>query len=154
MHPVVAAIISSSVAVLVAVGSAVRADLQRATDRRYERRRAFLVDAQDAALALRDALLEFGAAARTGTSTDALAEARPRDADGERTARDRRLARRGRARWPQALAAWRVLASTALVDPLESSQADEERAFTDLNRAVGVALRSTRGTVAARSGRR
>jgi hypothetical protein len=58
--PVIGAIITASVALVVAVGGAVRSMVSAAVDRRYERRRAFLIQAQDAMLVLREALYAYG----------------------------------------------------------------------------------------------
>jgi hypothetical protein len=145
--PVVASLISSSVAVLVAVGSAIRADLQRAADRRYERRRMFLMDVQDSALALRGALRDYGdALRRIGDPTHradgdrlrrALAMAGGRlDVAGSRLDDDAVIA---------ALSRWEHLARETLIATPQGEAPQENAAFLELNRAVSSALRSTHG---------
>lgn len=53
---VIAAVISASVAVVVAIVTQVWTSLRARTDRRYTARRAAILDAQNAAVILRDAL--------------------------------------------------------------------------------------------------
>lgn len=74
--PVVGAIITASVALVVAVGGAIRSTVRTAADRRYERRRSFLIDAQDAMLVVREALDAYGFALRDQLATDAGADTR------------------------------------------------------------------------------
>lgn len=146
--PVVASLITSSVAVLVAVGSAIRADVQRASDRRYERRRMFLIDTQEAALALRDALREYGDVLRRMA-------AEPSPAGGPHDQRRALAVAGGRleiaasrvedAAVLTALARWEHLARETLIAVRQRDVPDEDAAFTELNRTVSSALRSSRG---------
>jgi hypothetical protein len=152
--PVVAALITSSVALLVAAGGAVRSELARASDRRYERRRRFLIDAQDAALTLRDALRSYGAAlqasalerqrgiampvgpqVRAGEAAAAVAEGRLTVARS-RVDDDAVVA---------ALLDWQKQARIGLIDIPEQEASTEEDAFADVNRLIGAALRSADG---------
>lgn len=151
-----AALITSGVALVVAVGGGVRAELRARSDRRYERRRNFLIDAQDTALRLRDALREYGASlrARTGTGSAGAAGvfimsvpeplatavsvaegqfdvARSRLEDDVVTA---------------ALTRWHSLARASLIDPSDVPASAEQQAFDAVNELIGAALRSARGT--------
>lgn len=146
--PVVASLISSSVAVLVAVGSAIRADVQRAADHRYERRRMFLIDAQEAALALRDALREYGDTLkrlpgepplRAGTEVQRRAVA---IAGGRLELAGSRVED---AAVVASLAQWERLARESLLGLDEANTPGEEAAFSEMNRVVSLALRSGRG---------
>jgi hypothetical protein len=146
--PVVASLISSSVAVLVAVGSAVRSDLQRAGDRRYERRRMFLIDAQEAALALRDALRNYGDVLQHIASNPPFAGG----TDEQRRAvavavgrLDIASSRIDDAAVVEALAHWEQLARETLIAVEQNAAPNEEAAFTEVNRLVSQALRSARG---------
>ncbi len=146
--PVVAALISSSVAVLVAVGSAIRADLQRASDRRYERRRRFLIDAQDAALALRDALREYGDVLKRRTSDPSLQAGTDVQRRAVALAGGRLeicASRVEDAIVVTALTRWDQLAREVLLGVSQGNAPAEEAAFTELNRVIGEALRSARG---------
>lgn len=152
--PVVAAVITSSVALFVAVAGGVRNDLRAATDRRYERRRAFLVDAQDAALLLRDALREYGTALQQQSRTDdgppgsftmsvpptlgsVTAAAQGRLAVATSRLEDRAVA--------ATLSAWESVARVSLIDPLDEEASAEDHAFEAVNDVIGAALNSTRG---------
>jgi hypothetical protein len=146
--PVVASLISSSVAVLVAVGSAIRSDLQRASDRRYERRRMFLIDAQEAALAFRNGLREYGEVLKRTLSEPSAhlgAEAQRRAvavAGGRLEIAGSRI---DDATVVSALAEWEQLARETLLGVSLGNTPSEEEAFSQLNRLVGAALRSARG---------
>jgi hypothetical protein len=153
--PVLGAIITSSVAFAVAVGSGIRAEHSTAVERRYERRRAFLMEAQDAALALRDALRMYGteldrqAAGTDGDDEDGSFALRVADWVDDQVARARgRLeVAQSRVDDPQtreALQAWLDLARRSLIGQEEDAAA-EQRAFDEVNRLIGVGLRSSRG---------
>jgi hypothetical protein len=152
---VVAAFVTSGVALVVAVGSGVRNERRSAADRRYERRRAFLTDAQDAALGLRNALREYGAALRARTEpaeTGAggafvMSVPDPLDA-GVSIAEGRFDVARSRLEDDAvvaALAHWRSLARVSLIDTSDTPAADEQQAFARVNDLIGAALRSSRG---------
>lgn len=57
---VVGAVISAAVAVVVAIATQIGTSLRARTDRRYTAQRAALIEAQDAALELREALADYG----------------------------------------------------------------------------------------------
>jgi hypothetical protein len=154
--PVLAAIITSSVAFAVALGSGIRAEHSATVERRYERRRGFLMEAQDAALALRNALRTYGTELDRQAGEDG-------DEDGSFALRvadwvDDQVARaRGRLEVAQsrvddpgvraALQAWVDLARRSLIGQEEDAAA-EQRAFDEVNRLIGAALRSSRGLTA------
>jgi hypothetical protein len=152
---VVAAFVTSGVALVVAVGGGVRNELRSAADRRYERRRAFLTDAQDAALGLRNALREYGAALRARTdlaetgASGAFVMSVPDPLDAAVSiAQGRFDVARSRLEDDAvgaALAQWRSLARVSLIDTSDAPAADEERAFATVNDLIGAALRSARG---------
>ena len=147
--PVVASVITSAAALVVAIGSGIRSDIRVAIDRTYERRRAFLVDAQDAALGLRDALREYGSALQRQTRADsgtvgsftmsvphALSSATA-VAQGRLTVAMSRLEDRAVSR---ALAAWLSVARVSLIDPSEEEASAEQSAFDMVNELIGTAL--------------
>ena len=153
---VLAAFVTSGVALVVAVGGGVRNELRSAADRRYERRRTFLTDAQDSALALRNALREYGAALRARTELaetgagGAFVMSVPDPLDAEVSIAEGRFGV-ARSRLEDdaviaALAHWRSLARVSLIDTSDAPAADEQRAFTAVNDLIGAALRSARGT--------
>ena len=153
---VVAAMITSGVALVVAVGGGVRNDLRAATERRYERRRAFLVDAQDAALLLRDALRVYGSAVQaqarsTPGSHGSFTMAVPSEVAAAMAAAQGRLAVAvSRLEDPtvvSTLASWQTVAQVSLIDPLDEEASAEQRAFDLANAAIGEALHSTRGAL-------
>jgi hypothetical protein len=157
---VVAALITSGAALVVAVGGSLRHDLRTAADRRYDRRRRSLVDAQDATLALRTALIEYGAALRSGTAQaqpggGSFVMRVPDELDREVLAAEGRFAvARSRVDDEPVVAAltrWRALARVNLIDPRDGEASAEERAFAEVNDLIGAALRSRSGQ-APRSG--
>ncbi len=160
---VAGAVITSAAALVVAVGGAIRSDLRVATGRRYERRQAFLVEAQDAALDLRDALRAYGAALQQRTAdagprggpfrmsvpppleaTVAAAEGRV-DVARSRLEDDAVVA---------ALDQWHGVARKSLIDVGEVDASVEAAAFDELNVMIGAALRSAQASHRGRSGRR
>jgi hypothetical protein len=157
--PVVAALITSSVALVVAAGGAVRSELARASDRRYERRRRFLIDAQDAALTLRDALRSYGAALQTSalqisTSQRQRGVAVPvgpqvRAAETAAAVAEGRLtvarSRVDDGAVVAALVHWQEQARVGLIDIAEQEASTEEAAFAEVNRLIGAGLRSADG---------
>jgi hypothetical protein len=147
---VVAALITSGVAVAVAVVGGVRGELRASADRRRERRRAFLTDAQDAVLALRNALRDYGASLRAGTAgvtaaggSFTMSVPPPLDslvslAEGRFVVTLSRLDDDASA---AAMRRWRALARVSLIDSRETPAADEQHAFDEFNRLIGAALR-------------
>ena len=159
---VAAAVITSGAALVVAVGGGIRSELRAAADRRYDRRRTFLTDAQDAALALRDALRDYGAALRAlaaapgSEPAGAFTLAVPPRLDAEVSlAEGRFVVARSRLddeAVSAALTRWRAVARVSLIDQSEAPAAAEQRAFDELNDLIGTALRSARGRARRRSG--
>lgn len=150
---VVAALITSAAALVVAVGGSLRHDVRISGERRYERRHRALIDAQDAALQLRTALTEYGAALRART-TDAPASGAfvmsvPDRLDTDvHAAEGRLLVARSRVDDDAVVAAllrWRSLARVSLIDPRDGDASGEEQAFAEVNDLIGAALRSGRG---------
>lgn len=171
--PVVAGIITASVALTVAIGGAVRSMVSAALDRRYERRRTFLIEAQDAMLVLREALDTYGAAlvdelapAADVPATDAppVAVMLPADAPGAmtssfsmdvagattlrvKTARGRLAVARSRVEddaVDEALGRWETAAQASLISPRDVQTVLEEAAFAAVNELIRAALRSVR----------
>jgi hypothetical protein len=153
---VAAAVITSGVALVVAVGNGLRTDLRRSADRRYERGQTFLTDAQDAVLGLRNALREYGAALRARTGGEgggtggAFTMSVPEPLDTEvSVAEGRFVVARSRLEHDevaQAMTRWRSVARVSLIDQRESPASVEQRAFDDVNDLIGAALRSGRAT--------
>lgn len=151
---VVAALITSAVALIVAVGGSLRNDRRAAADRRYERRRSSLVHAQDSALDLRSALTEYGTALRrrilqAPTGSGAFVMSVPDELGNEvLEAEGRFLVARSRVDDPPVVAAltrWQALARVSLIDPRDGEASAEERAFDEVNEVIGAALRSPDG---------
>jgi hypothetical protein len=151
---VVAALITSGAALVVAVGGSLRGDRRAEAGRRYERRRASLLDAQDAALALRAALAEYGAElrARTVQAPPGVGGFVMSVPDSLSTAVQAAVGRLEVARSridgvaiPTALDRWQALARISLIDPRDGDAAGEQRAFAEVNRLIGAALTSADG---------
>ncbi len=152
---VAAAVITSGVALVVAIGGGMRSELRSSSDRRYERRQAFLTEAQDAALELRNALREYGSSlrARTGSTRRHRRRSLHHVGSANRwptdvSAADGRFAvaasRVEDERVVAALDHWHALARVSLIDTSDAPAADEQRAFTAVNDLIGAALRSPR----------
>jgi hypothetical protein len=151
---VTAALITSGVALVAAVASGVRSEFRSTADRRYATRRTFLTDAQDAALALRDALREYGSAlrARTGSGDGAgggvFIMSVPEPLAAQVSAAEGRftvaMSRVEDATVVAALQRWHSLARVSLIDTSDAPAADEQAAFTEVNELIGAALQSAR----------
>ncbi len=153
--PVVASIITASAALVVAVGSGIRAEYSAALERRYERRRNFLMEAQDAALDLRNALRNYGTEldrqASEGSEEDGSFALRVTDWVDDQVARARGRLEVAESRVDDravraALGQWADLARRSLIGQEEDAAA-EQQAFDEVNRLTGAALRTTRGTI-------
>ncbi|MDT4915224.1 MAG: hypothetical protein QOC66_4352 [Pseudonocardiales bacterium] len=152
---VAAAVVTSGVALVVAVGGGIRNELRSAADRRYERRRTFLIEVQDAALELRNTLREYGSElrARTGTGDgggggifimsvpEPLATA-VSAAEGLFTVASSRVEDEAVV---AALTHWYSLARVSLIDTSEAPASAEQHAFNEVNDLIGAALKSGRG---------
>ena len=138
--PVVAAAISASMTVVVAVGTTISARRQRVSERRVERQVTFVLAAQDAALELRDVLRRYGTTLRSGAD---LA-----DVDHDRLVAEGRFdVARSRVRDRGSRRRWRAGRPPlgCLDDPLDASAAKEDAAFEQLNAAVVAVLATARG---------
>ncbi|HTZ43375.1 MAG TPA: hypothetical protein VMB79_05885 [Jatrophihabitans sp.] len=134
----IAAVVSLVVALLGALSSA---RLNR-REHRYQRRRAALLDVQDAALRLRQALAAFGELARANPAmpTKELLDAE-REFDRALGLLDVMLSRVDTEPVRHRVTAWRLVAQVSFISSHDaSSPADEQRAWSALNAAVGAAL--------------
>ncbi len=165
--PVLGAIITASAALAVAIGGGLRRTVQAGVDRRYERRREFLVEAQDAMLGLREALATYGVALHeqlsgeteppqsgmlvTGPATgSSFVLAVPAAVSLQVNAARGRLAV-ARSRLEDdavdaALQQWEELAQASLIDPHDTQTAAEESAFDEVNQLIHTALQSSTAT--------
>jgi hypothetical protein len=150
---VVAAWITSGAALVVAVGGSLRNDLRTSSTRRYERRQKSLTDAQDAALALRTALTEYGAALRGRTAggpsvTGGFVMSVPERLDMDVHAAEGRFlvacSRLDDDEIVDALTRWEALARVSLIDTSDVEASSEVQAFARVNELIGAALRSPR----------
>ena len=137
------AIVAAVVSLLVAFGTQVALSVRESNARRYQRRRAALIDAQDAALALRGRLGEYGAlsranAGRPSPEVDA-AERRYLDA---RATLEVTLSRVDDPLVVAAAQRWRSAAEVSFISTAEVSAAQEQREWQAVNTAIGSALRN------------
>ncbi|HST49925.1 hypothetical protein [Jatrophihabitans sp.] len=134
------------VSLLVAIGTQVALSVREDHARRYSRRRAALTDAQDAALAVRGRLGEYGtlsrAAAGRSTPEQAAAERRYLDA---RALLEVTLSRVDDEKVVAAALGWRDAAEVSFISSAEVSAATEQRRWQELNAAIGSALQSKDG---------
>jgi hypothetical protein len=151
---VIAALITSGAALVVAVGNGLRGGRVAAAERRYERTRTSLEEAQDAVLALRTALTEYGTALRARTvqapaGRGVFVMSVPDElANSVRAAESGLQVARSRIEDPalvEAIERWRALARVSLIDPRDGEASAEERAFAEVVDLIGVALRSGGG---------
>lgn len=140
------AVISASVAVVVAVLTQIATSVRARTDRRYTARRAALLEAQDAALAYRTALLLYGNALPTSVAAvegGALAEV-PAELDNARiTTAGAFTVAVSRVEDPHiavALDRWAQAASGRFIDVRDVSAAIEQSWFSYCNRLIAIAL--------------
>ena len=149
--PLYAAVITASVAVLVAVIGQFETWRRERAARRYERRRRALLDVQDAALALRSALRAYGPAVHTALAATRLENGRVApDPDARRVSEAEGLLEVTQVRldddtYGQAVAeslhAWRQTAAEHFLTPREVPATEEQAAWTELHEAVAQALR-------------
>ena len=149
-----AAVVTAAVAVVVAVLTQLESWRRSRSDRAYERRRAALVDVQEAALVLRDTLREYGEVVVTSL-LGAPGAAEPPGVVvsnlAPRSALDRALGRldvcgvrleprAGSQAVGTALAQWRLKADEHFLSPGDLTADAEQRSWTDLNLLIGTAL--------------
>jgi hypothetical protein len=141
------AITAAVVSLLVAIGTQLSLSVRDSHARRYQRRRSALTDAQDAALALRGRVGEYGAISRAqaGRPTPELEAAERRYLDA-RALLDVTLSRVEDPRVVAAAQRWRAAAEVSFISTAELSAAREHQQWQDLNDVIGSALRSKDGT--------
>jgi hypothetical protein len=141
------ALIAATVALLVAVGTQVALSVREGHNRRYLRRRAALTDAQDAALALRGRVGEYGALSRAnaGRSSPELEAAERRYLDA-RALLEVTLSRVDDPIVVAAAQRWHSAAEISFISTAEITAAQEQREWQAVNAAIGSALRSKDGT--------
>lgn len=140
------ATIAATVSLLVALGTQVSLSVREAHARRYSRRRAALTDAQDAALALRGRVGEYGALSRAnaGRASAELEAAERRYLDA-RALLEVTLSRVEDARVVTAAERWRSAAEVSFISTADLSAAGEQEQWQALNAVIGSALRSKDG---------
>lgn len=151
------AIITASVAVIMAIVTQVWTSLRSRTDRQYTARRAGIVDAQDAMLELRDALAAYGVAIRPvhqGATTDPIPVTAPEDSveSRKRTATGRFLACVSRVHDSalfDAMMTWRSAAERRFISVEEVTAAVEDEWFGHVQDLSRAALMSSTGTTRA-----
>lgn len=146
MDALASAIVAAVVSLLVAFGTQVALSVRESHARRYQRRRAALIDAQDAALALRGRLGEYGALSRAnaGQPSPEVDAAERRYLD----ARAKLQVTLSRVDDPLVVAAtqrWRSAAEVSFISTAEISAAQEQGEWQAVNAAIGSALRSKDG---------
>jgi hypothetical protein len=141
------ATIAATVSLLVAVGTQVSLSVRDSHARRYLRRRAALTDAQDAALALRGRVGEYGALSRaTAGRPSAEVDAAERRYLDARALLEVTLSRVDDPLVVAAAQRWRSAAEVSFISTAELSAANEQREWQAVNAAIGSALRSKDGT--------
>ncbi|MBV9821083.1 MAG: hypothetical protein JO144_02470 [Actinobacteria bacterium] len=142
----ISAVWAGVVSLLVAIGTQVALSVREGHARRYQRRRSALTDAQDAALAMRGRLGDYGALSRAnaGRSTPELGAAERRYLDA-RALLEVTLSRVDDPRVVAAARSWQESAEVSFISTAEVSAASEQKQWADLNAAVGSALQSRDG---------
>lgn len=145
----IGAVISASVAVIVAIVTQVFASVRARTDRLYLARRAALIDAQDAGLELRQALLLYGQAVPHSVSATSLGTTAelPAEVDAGRVRAQGRFAvavsRVHDQHVARALRLWTQIAEVRYIDVSDVSAAVEDSWFRHVN-ALAAAAMSTK----------
>jgi hypothetical protein len=138
--------VAAVVALLVAIGTQVTLSVRESHARRYQRRRAALIDAQDAALALRGRVGEYGALSRStaGRLSPDLAAAERRYLDA-RSLLEVTLSRVDDPAVVAATQRWREAAEVSFISTAEVPATHEQREWQAVNTAIGSALQSKEG---------
>jgi hypothetical protein len=141
------ALIAAVVALVVALFTHLSVIVRDGNARRYERRRAALLDAQDAALILRQRVHEYGSMSRenSGRPSPELSDAE-RNFDDARSALDVALSRVEDARVGALIKDWQVLAQIRFVSAQDVSVSQEQISWDRMNDAIGQALTSKTGS--------
>ncbi|MEO6702653.1 MAG: hypothetical protein ABI140_05140 [Jatrophihabitantaceae bacterium] len=146
-NSVVSALIAAVVAFAVAVFGQVAITSRERASRRYERRRAALLDVQDSALELRQHLREYGELVRAHPGQPNLATSNAEHRfDAARSRLAVALSRVEDQRSVAAVVAWREAASVSFISELDVSASQEQARWDELNGAIGRALQSKSGT--------
>ena len=145
----ISAIVAAVVSLLVAIGTQVALSVRESHARRYQRRRAALIDAQDAALALRGRVGEYGALSRSnaGRPSPELEAVERRYLDA-RALLEVTLSRVDDRAVVAAAQRWRAAAEVSFISTAEVSATQEQREWQAVTTAIGSALRSRDGTSA------
>ncbi|HJQ00440.1 MAG TPA: hypothetical protein VJ851_02465 [Jatrophihabitans sp.] len=140
------ALIAAVVSLLVALFSQLSTSVRDSHARRYQRRRAALLDAQDAALQLRRRLREYGQLIRAypGQPTAEFGEAE-QHFDDTRSALEVAVSRVEDEPVREALRQWQAAAEISFVSVLDLSASREQASWAAMNDAVGRALISGSG---------
>ncbi|MFL6164456.1 MAG: hypothetical protein ACJ74U_19850 [Jatrophihabitantaceae bacterium] len=136
------ALIAAAVSLLVAVFTQLSLSRRDRQERLYQRRRTALLDVQNAALALRQALADFGELARAtpGYRSAELIEAERRF-DRTSGLLEVMLSRVADAEVAELVNDWRRIAQVSSISVQdEVSRPDEQRAWAALNSTIGNAL--------------
>ena len=141
------ALIAAVVALLVALFTHLSVIARDSNARRYERRRAALLNAQDAALVLRQRVHEYGSVNRehAGQPSPELSDAE-RNFDDARSALDVALSRVEDARVSGLIRNWQSVAQIRFVSAQDVSASQEQGSWDDMNDAIGQALTSKTGS--------
>lgn len=141
-----AAVISALVALVVALLTQLQVSHRESVGRRYDRRRAALLQGQDAALALRGRLIDLGRVTRrdAGQPTPELAEVERRF-DDARALLDVSLTRIDDPAVATAAKVWRDHAQQRHISTLDVTETEEIATWTRFNDLIGKALRSRQG---------
>ncbi len=142
----ISAVWAGVVSLLVAIGTQVALSVRDSHARRYSRRRSALTDAQDAALAVRGRLGEYGTLSRAsaGRTTPELAAAERRYLDA-RALLEVTLSRVDDPAVVAAALSWREAAEVSFISSAEVSATTEQNRWQGLNAAIGSALQSRDG---------
>lgn len=140
------ALIAAVVAFLVAMFTQLSVSLRDGRARRYERRRAALLDTQNAALVLRQRLRDYGFATRAhpGRAAPAVTAAE-QQFDDARSALEVALSRVDDRRVNLAVLRWRADAQVSFVSVQDLSASAEQASWDAMNAAIGQALKSKSG---------
>ncbi|HEV2888203.1 MAG TPA: hypothetical protein VGX49_14930, partial [Jatrophihabitans sp.] len=124
----ITAIGAAAVSLLVAIGTQIVLSVREGNARRYQRRRAALTDAQDAALALRSGIRDYGALSRAnaGQPTPELDAAERRYIDA-RALLEVTLSRVDDRAVVAAAQRWRAAAEVSFISTAEVSATQEQR---------------------------
>ena len=143
------ALIAAVVSLLVALFSQLSTSVRDSHARRYERRRAALLDAQDAALHLRRRLREYGQLIRAhpGQAAAQFGEAE-QHFDDARSELEVAVSRVEDEQVRLALQQWQAAAEISFVSVLDLSAPREQASWAAMNDAIGRALISGSGKTA------